>query len=54
KVNNVGVNKVLIDGGAAVNLMSEFLLRKIGKGLSDLHSHNIVLSNYEGETGFSL
>ncbi|MCI38536.1 hypothetical protein A2U01_0059764, partial [Trifolium medium] len=31
KVNNVGVNKVLIDGGAAVNLMPEFLLRKIGK-----------------------
>ncbi|MCI04018.1 hypothetical protein A2U01_0025060, partial [Trifolium medium] len=54
KVNDVGVNKVLIDGGAAVNLMPEFLLHKIGKRLSDLHTHNIVLSNYEGETGFSL
>ncbi|WJX16101.1 hypothetical protein P8452_06177 [Trifolium repens] len=54
KVNNVGINKVLIDGGAAVNLMPEFLLRKIGKSLVDLHPHNIVLSNYEGETGFSL
>ncbi|WJX12400.1 hypothetical protein P8452_02908 [Trifolium repens] len=54
KVNNVGINKVLIDGGAAVNLMPEFLLRKIGKYLVDLHPHNIVLSNYEGETGFSL
>ncbi|WJX20372.1 hypothetical protein P8452_09935 [Trifolium repens] len=54
KVNNVGINKVLIDGGAVVNLMPEFLLRKIGKSLVDLHPHNIVLSNYEGETGFSL
>jgi hypothetical protein len=54
KVNDVGINKVLIDGGAAVNLMPEFLLSKIGKFSSDLHPHNIVLSNYEGETGFSL
>ncbi|KAK2384605.1 hypothetical protein QL285_071934 [Trifolium repens] len=54
KVNNVGINKVLIDGGAAVNLMPKFLLKKIGKSLVDLHPHNIVLSNYEGETGFSL
>ena len=34
--------------------MPEFLLKKIGKSLVDLHPHNIVLSNYEGETGFSL
>ncbi|CAJ2646962.1 unnamed protein product [Trifolium pratense] len=54
KVNNVGVNKVLIDGGAAVNLMPEFMITKIGKFSTDLHPHNIVLSNYEGETGFSL
>ncbi|WJX12141.1 hypothetical protein P8452_02670 [Trifolium repens] len=27
KVNNVGINKVLIDGGAAVKLMPEFLLK---------------------------
>ncbi|MCI37438.1 hypothetical protein A2U01_0058662, partial [Trifolium medium] len=47
KINDVGVNKVLIDGGAAVNLMPEFMLNKIGKYSSDLHPHNIVLSNYE-------
>ncbi|MCI31552.1 hypothetical protein A2U01_0052764, partial [Trifolium medium] len=41
KVNNVGVNKVLIDGGAAVNLMPHSLLNKIGKYDTDLHSHNI-------------
>jgi hypothetical protein len=51
KINNVGVNKVLIDGGATVNLMPHSLLRKIGKFDTDLHTHNIVLSNYEGKTG---
>jgi hypothetical protein len=54
KVNDVGINKVLINGGAAVNLMPEFLLSKIGKFSSDLHPHYIVLSDYEGETGCSL
>jgi len=28
KINNVGINKVLIDGGAAVNLLPHFLLKK--------------------------
>jgi hypothetical protein len=37
KVNDVGVNKVLIDGGGAVNLRPEFLLNKIGKCSTDLH-----------------
>ncbi|MCI36892.1 hypothetical protein A2U01_0058116, partial [Trifolium medium] len=54
KVNNVGINKVLIDGRAAVNLMPHSLLRKIGKYDTHLHSHNIVLSNYEGKTGHSM
>ncbi|PNX57546.1 hypothetical protein L195_g050456 [Trifolium pratense] len=54
KVNNVGVNKVLIDGGAVVNLMPKFMITKIGKFSTYLHPHNIVLSNYEGETEFSL
>ncbi|MCH79898.1 hypothetical protein A2U01_0000659 [Trifolium medium] len=54
KVNNVGINKVLIDRGVAVNLIPHSLLRKIGKYYTDLHSHNIVLSNYEGKTGHSM
>ncbi|MCI79977.1 hypothetical protein A2U01_0101248, partial [Trifolium medium] len=53
KVKNVGVNKVLIDGGAAVNLVPHSLLNKIGKYDTDHHSHNIVLSNYEGKSGHS-
>ena len=54
KVNGVGINKVLVDGGATVNLMPQGLLKKIGKFDTDLRPHNIVLSNYEGKTGHSL
>jgi hypothetical protein len=54
KVDDVGVNKVLVDGGAAVNLMPQSLLWKIGKCDAYLKPHNIVLSNYEWKTGFSL
>ncbi|KAK2422492.1 hypothetical protein QL285_033024 [Trifolium repens] len=53
KVEGVGINKVLIDGGAAVNLMPLSMLPKIGKYDCDLSAHNIVLSNYEGKTGHS-
>ena len=49
KFENHIVNKILIDGGAAVNLMPHFLLRKIGKYDTDLRRHNMVLSNYEGK-----
>ncbi|MCI94026.1 hypothetical protein A2U01_0115324, partial [Trifolium medium] len=29
KVNDVGVNKVLVDGGAVVNIMPHFMLKKL-------------------------
>ncbi|WJX85458.1 hypothetical protein P8452_67908 [Trifolium repens] len=54
KVNDVGVNKILVDGGAVVNIMPHFMLRKLGLFDTDLHSHNVVLANYEGKTGHSL
>ncbi|CAJ2642248.1 unnamed protein product [Trifolium pratense] len=54
KVNDVGVNKVLVDGGAVVNIMPHFMLKKLGLYETDLHSHNVVLANYEGKTGHSL
>jgi hypothetical protein len=54
KVNNVGVNKILVDGGAVVNIMSHFMLKKLGLFDTDLHAHNVVLANYEGKTGHSL
>ena len=54
KINGVGVNKVLMDGGATVNLLPQSFLSKIGLGDSDLKPHNVVLTNYEGTTGNSL
>ncbi|PNX81480.1 hypothetical protein L195_g037499, partial [Trifolium pratense] len=54
KVNDVGVNKVLVDGGAVVNIMPHFMLKKLGLYDTDLHSHSVVLANYEGKTGHSL
>lgn len=54
KVDDVRVNKVFVDGSATVNLMPQSLLKRIGKCDADLKHHNIVLSNYEGKTGFSL
>jgi len=54
KINGVGVNKVLVDGGATVNLLPQSLLNKIGLVDSDLKPHNVVLTNYEEMTGKSL
>jgi hypothetical protein len=54
KINDVGINKVLVDGGATVNLLSHCLLKKIGVSETDLKPHNVVLCNYEGKSGSSL
>jgi len=54
KINGVGVNKVLVDGGATVNLLPQSFLRKIGLFDSNLKPHNVILTNYEGTTGNSL
>ena len=54
KVEQVGINKVLVDGGAAVNLMPQFMLKKIGMFDTDVKPHNMVLSNYEGKIGHTL
>lgn len=51
KVENTTMNKILVDGGATVNLMPHFLLSKKGKYDTNLRPHNMVLSNYEGKTG---
>lgn len=48
-VENVGVNKILVDGRAAVNLMSNYMLKIIGKDDTDTKPHNMVLSNYKGK-----
>jgi len=53
KINDVGIIKVLVDGGAAVNLSPQFLLKNIGFSESDLKPYNVILSNYEGKSGSS-
>jgi hypothetical protein len=52
-INDVGINKVLVDGGALINLLPHSLLKKIGLSESDLKPHNIVHCNYEGKSGSS-
>jgi len=54
KVDEVNINKVLVDGGAVVNLMPLSLLKRIGKSDKELKPHNIILSNCEGKAGHSL
>ncbi|XP_057446268.1 uncharacterized protein LOC130738310 [Lotus japonicus] len=54
KVEEKGVNKVLVDGGAAINLMPRFMLKKLGKTEADLIPHDMVLSDYEGKTSTSM
>jgi len=53
KIKYIGVNKVLEDGGAVVNLLPQSLLKRIGISESDLKPHNVFLSNYEGKFGSS-
>lgn len=54
KVENVRVNKVLVDGRAAINLIPHLFLKKIGISDIDLKPHNMVMSNYEGRMSYSL
>src|ERR1043165_1354573 len=50
KVEENSINKVLVDCGATVNIMPHHILKKIGKFNTDIRSHNVVLSDYEGRT----
>lgn len=43
KVENMGINKVLVYGGACINIMPHSMLRKIGKYGTYLKPHNMVL-----------
>ena len=45
---------MLLDGGAAVILLSHCLLKEIGLSETDLKPHNVVLCNYEGKSKSSL
>ncbi|KAL1317141.1 hypothetical protein AAHE18_15G113900 [Arachis hypogaea] len=47
-LSGIRVNKVLIDGGAAISLLPERMLRKVGKHPDDLVPTNIVVTDFSG------
>lgn len=53
-MEHIRINKILMDGGVTVNLMSHFMLKKIGKDDINTKPHNMVLSNYEGNIGTTI
>ena len=44
------MTKMLVDGGAAVNLMPYTMFRKIGKGPRDLLEPDMMLKDFGGNT----
>jgi hypothetical protein len=47
-VNGKSVTKILVDGGAAINLMSYTMLHKTGKSEEDLTQTDMMLVEFEG------
>ena len=47
-VDGKPVTKMLVDGGAAVNIMPYAMLRKLGKGSEDLTKTDMMLKDFEG------
>ena len=47
-VDGKPVTKMLVDGGAAVNIMPYTILRKLGKGSEDLTKIDMMLKDFEG------
>jgi hypothetical protein len=48
RVDGKPVSKVLIDGGAAINIMPYVVYRKLGKGDQDLTKTDMMLKDFEG------
>ena len=47
-VDGTPVTKMLVDGGAAVNIMSYAMLRKLEKGSEDLTKTDMMVKDFEG------
>ena len=47
-VDGKPVTKMLVDGGAAVNIMPYVMLHKLGKNQDDLTNTDMMLKNFEG------
>jgi hypothetical protein len=48
RVNGQPVSKILIDGGAAINIMLYVMYQKLGKGDQDLTKTDMMLKDFEG------
>jgi hypothetical protein len=49
-INGQPVNKILVDISAAVNIMPDLVLRRLGHSTGDLIKTNVMLSNFNGQT----
>ena len=49
-INGKPMNKMLVDGGASVNLMPYTTFRKLGKRPGDLLETNMMLRDFRGNT----
>jgi hypothetical protein len=49
-VDGKPMNKMLVDGGASVNLMPYTTFRKLGKGSKNLMETNMMLKDFGGNT----
>ena len=49
-VDGKPMNKMLVDGGASVNLMPYTTFRRLGKGPRDLLETNMMLRDFRGNT----
>jgi hypothetical protein len=48
-INGHPVNKMLVDTGAAVNIMPYSVLRQLGRFAEDLIKTNVTLSDFNGQ-----
>jgi len=48
RVDGQPMSKILVDGGAAINIMSYTFYRKLGKGDQDLTKTDMMLKDFEG------
>ncbi|KAJ1430194.1 hypothetical protein SESBI_07980 [Sesbania bispinosa] len=51
--NGYFVNRMLVDGGATINLIPKSSLKKLGKTEEDLLIHSIVITDFNGKTSRS-
>ena len=47
-INGKPVNRMLVDTGAAVNLMPYLVLRRLGRSTADLIKTNVMLNDFNG------